>query len=134
MIHGIDHVGIAVTSIEKHLAFYRDVLGMEEIEIEEVPDQQVRIAMIVTPRGRIELLEPTTPESPVAKFLEKEGEGIHHLALATGEVEEEIQKIEAAELRMIDREPRRGAGGVEIAFAHPKSTGGVLLEFCRRPY
>mgnify|MGYP006274910413 CR=1 FL=1 len=132
MITGIDHVGIAVASIEEHLGFYRDVLGLTTIEIEQVPDQLVRVAMIVTDQGRIELLEPTSPESPIARFLEKNGEGLHHLALATGDVVTEIEAVSGAGLRMIDNTPRYGAGGIEIAFAHPKATGGVLLEFCKR--
>lgn len=132
MITGIDHVGIAVRSLEERIPFYRDVLSMELEGIEEVPEQKVRVAIFPTPFGRLELLEPTSPESPIAKFLEKNGEGIHHLALGTDSVAGEIATVTNADLRMIDETVRIGAGGIEIAFAHPKSTGGVLLEFCGR--
>ncbi len=132
MITGIDHVGIAVRSLDERVPFYRDVLAMGEPELEEVPEQKVRVAMFRTGAGRIELLEPTDPESPIAKFIEKNGEGIHHLALGTGEINAGIAAVETAGLRMIDSTPRDGAEGAQIAFVHPKSTGGVLLEFCRR--
>ncbi len=132
MITGIDHVGIAVRSLDERVPFYRDVLAMGEPELEEVPEQKVRVAMFRTGAGRIELLEPTDPESPIAKFIEKNGEGIHHLALGTGEITAGIAAVETAGLRMIDSTPRDGAEGAQIAFVHPKSTGGVLLEFCRR--
>lgn len=132
MIHGIDHIGIAVRSLEERIPFYRDVVGLGEPELEEVADQKVRVAMFLTGAGRIELLEPTGPESPIAKFIEKNGEGIHHLALGTGDIERSIEAVEGSGLRMIDSVPRDGAGGAQIAFVHPKSSGGVLLEFCRR--
>ena len=134
MVHGIDHAGIAVRSLEERIPFYRDVLGLGEPEIEEVPAQKVRVAMFQTGAGRIELLEPTSPESPIAKFIEKNGEGIHHLALGTEDINGAIQAVEAPGLRMIDSVPREGAGGARIAFVHPKSSGGVLLEFCRRTH
>lgn len=133
MIHGIDHIGIAVRSLDERIPFYRDVLGMGEPELESVPDQRVRVAMFATSAGRIELLEPTDDESPIARFIEKNGEGIHHLALGSDDVRGTIDAVESAGLRMIDSTPRAGAGDAEIAFAHPKATGGVLLEFCRRP-
>ena len=105
---------------------------MGEPEIESVPDQKVRVAIFATAHGRIELLEPTSPESPIAKYLEKKGEGIHHVALGSADVTEEIASVTDAGLRMIDSEPREGAGDAHIAFTHPASTGGVLLEFCSR--
>ncbi len=132
MIQGIDHIGIAVRSLEERIPFYRDVLGMTGMVIEEVPEQKVRVAMFPTAAGRIELLEPTDPESPIAKFIEKNGEGIHHLALGSSDLTEEIAAVNDAGLRMIDQSPREGAEGALIAFAHPKSTGSVLLEFCTR--
>ncbi len=132
MINGIDHVGIAVRSLEERIPFYREVLGMKEVVIEEVPDQKVRVAMFPTPHGRIELLEPTSPESPIAIFLEKNGEGIHHLALGTDDVAVGLAAVLGAGLRTIDQTPRDGADGAKIGFVHPKSTGGVLLEFCSR--
>lgn len=133
MIKGIDHIGIAVESLEERIPFYRDVLAMGEPKVEEVPEQKVRVAMFPTPHGRIELLEPTDPESSIAKFIEKNGEGIHHLALGSDGLQTEIDAVMNAGLRMIDQKPRNGAEGAHIAFAHPKSTGGVLLEFCTRP-
>lgn len=132
LIGGIDHIGIAVRSLEERVPFYRDVLGLGEPEIEEVAEQKVRVAMFHTGAGKVELLEPTSPESPIAKFMDKNGEGIHHVALGTGDITASIGAVEAAGLRMIDSVPREGAGGAQIAFVHPKSSGGVLLEFCRR--
>lgn len=132
MIDGIDHIGIAVKSLEDRIPFYRDVLAMGEPEIEEVPEQKVRTAIFHTNHGRVELLEPTADDSPIAKFLERNGEGIHHLALGTADITGAITAVNSANLRMIDSSPRGGAGGAKIAFAHPKSTGGVLLEFCQR--
>ena len=132
MITGIDHIGIAVKSLDERVPFYRDVLGMGEPEIEEVPQQKVRTAIFNTAHGRVELLEPTADDSPIARYMAKNGEGIHHVALGTDNITGAIHSVTEAELRMIDPEPRGGAGGAEIAFVHPKSTGGVLLEFCKR--
>lgn len=156
MVELIDHIGIAVRSLEERIPFYRDTLALGEPEIEEVPDQKVRTAIFFVGetdsatrqaaggpvdrtgddapdrRGRLELLEGTDPESPISRFIEKNGEGIHHIALRTGDILGTIDGVTAAGLRMIDTAPRSGAGGAEIAFVHPKSTGGVLLEFCRR--
>jgi methylmalonyl-CoA/ethylmalonyl-CoA epimerase len=132
MIQGIDHIGIAVRSLDERIPFYRDVLALGEPEIEVVAEQKVRVAMFRTGAGRLELLEPTGPDSPIAKFIEKNGEGIHHLALGTDDIGGSIAAVEGAGLRMIDSTPREGAEGAQIAFVHPKSSGGVLLEFCRR--
>lgn len=137
MVELIDHIGIAVRSLEERIPFYRDVLALGEPDIETVEDQKVRTAVFFVGddtdrRGRLELLEATDAESPIAKYIEKNGEGIHHIALRTGDLEGAIAGVLDAELRMIDEKPRAGAGGAEIAFVHPKSTGGVLLEFCRR--
>ncbi|MFP4152968.1 MAG: methylmalonyl-CoA epimerase [Alkalispirochaeta sp.] len=132
MIELIDHIGIAVRSLEERIPFYRDILGLGEPELETVGDQKVRTAIFVAGEGRLELLEATDPESPIAKYIEKNGEGIHHIALRTSDLKDAIAGVLDAELRMIDEKPRAGAGGAEIAFVHPKSTGGVLLEFCRR--
>lgn len=132
MITGIDHIGIAVRSLEERIPFYRDVLGLGEPEIEVVPDQGVRTAIFTTSTGRLELLEATTETSAVARFIEKNGEGIHHLALGSDDISSSIDAVTASGLRMIDAQPRAGAGGAQIAFVHPKTTGGVLLEFCAR--
>lgn len=127
----IDHVGIAVRDLAQALAFYRDALGMPAPEIEEVADQQVRTAIFFTGNGRVELLEATSPDSPIAKFIEKRGEGIHHLALRVDDVAAKLAELEAQGVQLIDKAPRIGAGGHLIAFVHPKATGGVLLELCQ---
>ncbi len=132
MIQGIDHIGIAVRSLVDRIPFYRDVLGLGEPEIEEVEDQAVRTAVFHTDAGRIELLEPLHEGSPIATFLERRGEGIHHVALATDDITGGIGAVRDAGMRMIDAEPRAGAGGADIAFVHPKSTGSVLVELCQR--
>lgn len=132
MIRGIDHVGIAVSSIEEKLHFYRDVLDIGEVHVEEVPDQKVRVAVVVTEQGRIELLEPTSDDSTIAKFIEKKGEGMHHMALSVADIDAEIARLQSQDVRMIDETPRIGAGGIRIAFIHPKSAGGVLTELCER--
>ncbi|MOA52332.1 Glyoxalase/Bleomycin resistance protein/Dioxygenase superfamily protein [compost metagenome] len=108
------------------------MLGLELHEIEEVEDQKVRTAVFPVGESRIELLEPTSPDSPVAKFLEKRGEGIHHVALGVQDVAAALARLKAEGARLIDEAPRKGAGGAMIAFVHPKSTGGVLLELCQR--
>lgn len=128
----IDHLGIAVRSIEASLPLYTGMLGLSLHEIEEVEDQKVRTAVFPVGESRIELLEPTSPDSPVAKFLEKRGEGMHHVALSVPDVAAALAKLKAEGARLIDEAPRRGAGGALIAFVHPKSTGGVLLELCQR--
>jgi methylmalonyl-CoA epimerase len=132
MIRGIDHIGIAVNSVEEKLHFYRDVLDLNAVEVEEVADQKVRVAVIMTPQGRIELLEPTSEDSTIAKFIEKKGEGMHHLALSVEDIDAEIDRLVSQDTRMIDEVARTGAGGVRIAFVHPKSAGGVLTELCER--
>jgi methylmalonyl-CoA/ethylmalonyl-CoA epimerase len=129
-IQGIEHIGIAVKSLEKSIPYYENVLGLHCYAIEEVEDQKVRTAFFKVGETKIELLEPTDPESPVAKFIEKKGEGVHHIAFAIRNIEESLQEVEKKEIRLIDKSPRRGAEGLDIAFLHPKSTYGVLTEFC----
>ena len=124
----IDHIGIAVRSLEEAMAFYRDTLGLPLAEIEEVEDQLVRTAIFCTGEGRVELLEATSPDSPIAKFLEKRGEGIHHMAVRVTDIQAKLTELEAAGAQLIDRTPRIGAGGHLIAFVHPKAAHGVLLE------
>lgn len=126
----IDHIGIAVENLEDSIPFYRDVLKLEFLGIEEVPSQKVRVAMFAIGNSRIELLEPTSQESPVAKAIEKRGQGIHHIAYAVDSVEAEIELISEKGIRMIDTAPRSGAGGSKIAFIHPSDTGRVLTELC----
>lgn len=128
----IDHVAIAVESIDKALEFYRDSLGLELERIEEVEEQGVRAAFLVCGESRIELLEPLREDSPVGKFLRKAGEGIHHIAISTGEVilEEKLRDLDDKGVELIDRSPKIGAHGKKIAFIHPRSTSRVLLELC----
>ena len=123
----IDHIGIAVKSIADAKKFWCDQLGLKVSHEEEVPEQKVRVALL---ENGIELLEPTSPDSPVAKFIEKRGEGLHHLTLQTGNLSERLKALKVAGVNLIDERPRVGAGGSSIAFVHPKSTGGVLLELC----
>ena len=126
----IEHLGIAVESIEAALPYYEGVLGLKCYAVEEVKDQKVKTAFFRGGQTKIELLEPTDPESPVAKFLEKRGPGIHHMAFCVKDVEKQLAEAEAKGVRLIDKQPRRGAEGLDIAFLHPKSTLGVLTELC----
>ena len=124
----IDHIGVATNRIDQIAEFYQEALGLKVEDIEEVPDQKVRVAMLPLGESRIELLEPTTTDSPISKFLEKRGPGIHHLAVQVDNIRESLRKLKESGARLIDEEPRTGAGGCLIAFVHPSSTGGVLLE------
>ncbi len=126
----IEHIGIAVKSIEESRLYYEKVLGLTCYAIEEVVEQKVRTAFFRVGETKIELLEPTDPESTVAKFIEKRGEGIHHIAFAVGDVAAALADAESSGIRLIDNSPRSGAEGLPIAFLHPKSTGGVLTELC----
>ncbi len=129
----IEHIGIAVKSIEEQLPYYEGVLGLKCYNIETVEDQKVKTAFFKVGQTKIELLEPTDEESTVAKFIEKRGEGVHHIAYATDNVNEALKEVEAKGVRLIDREARDGAEGLRIAFLHPKSTGSVLTELCEHP-
>lgn len=128
----IEHLGIAVKSIEEARPYYEDVLGMKCYAIEEVEDQKVKTAFfrIGNTDTKIELLEPTSPDSTIAKFIEKRGEGIHHIAFAVPDTEEALRHVESKGVQLIDEHPRRGAEGLDIAFLHPKSTLRVLTELC----
>lgn len=130
MLTKINHIGVAVNSIDEALPFYRDALGMKFFGTEEVPSQLVKVAFLGIGESKIELLEPTSPESPVAKFLEKNGPGVHHLAYGVDDIEAAIAELTDKGTRMIDAAPRGGAHGARIAFLHPKSSGGVLTELC----
>lgn len=132
MIRKIDHVGIAVSNLEEACRFYENVLGIKVAGTEEVTDQKVITAFLPVGESEIELLAPTAPDSPIARFIEKRGEGIQHIALRVDNIEAELEKLKAAEVRLIDEHPRQGAGGAKIAFIHPKATGGVLLELSER--
>ena len=130
MLTKINHLGVAVPSLEEAIPFYRDTLGMTYSGTEEVASQLVKVAFLAVGESKIELLEPTSPESPVAKFLEKNGQGVHHVAYEVEDIEAAIAKLLAEGARMIDSVPRSGAHGARIAFLHPKSSGGVLTELC----
>jgi methylmalonyl-CoA/ethylmalonyl-CoA epimerase len=130
MINRIDHLGIAVRSIEEASKYYESALGLKCEAVEEVPSQKVRTAFFSVGETHIELLEPTAPDSPVAKFLEKNGEGIHHVAFAVDDVQTQLGQASEAGVRLIHEVPIEGAGGKLVAFLHPKSTFGVLTEFC----
>lgn len=127
MIERIDHIGIAVPSIEEARKTW-EALGLTVEAVEEVPQEKVRVAMIRCGDSRIELLEPTADDSPVAKFLASRGPGMHHLCLATSDVEGDDRRLRDEGYRVLRDEPTRGAGGHRVQFVHPKSTGGVLLE------
>jgi methylmalonyl-CoA/ethylmalonyl-CoA epimerase len=124
----INHIGIAVHNIEEAAKFYTEVLGLKLEGVQEVPDQKVKVAFLPIGEVRVELIEPTSPESPVAKYLEKSGPGIHHIAYQVADVAAEVEKLKAAEVKMVDQTPRRGAHDTLIAFVHPKASGGVLTE------
>ena len=124
----IDHIGIATGGIAEVANFYREALGLKIEEIEEVAEQKVRVAMLPIGESRIELLEPTTDDSPISKFLAKRGPGIHHVAIQVENIRESLRKMKEEGARLIDEEPRKGAGGCLVAFVHPSSTGGVLVE------
>lgn len=131
MTNKINHIGIAVKNIENAVPFYRDVLGMAFEGTEEVAEQKVRVAFLAVGESRIELLEPTSPDSPVAKFLEKNGEGAHHIAYEVPDLEAALAGLKEQGVRLIDEVPRCGAHGTRIAFLHPKASGGVLTELCQ---
>lgn len=124
----VEHIGIATEKIDDALAFWRDALGLEVVHTEEVAEQGVRVAMLPLGEPRVELLEPTHEESPVAKFLRKRGPGIHHVAVRVEDIRASLARLKSQGARLIDEEPRIGAGGCLVAFVHPQSAGGVLLE------
>lgn len=126
----IEHIGIAVQSLEEAIPFYEKVLGLECYAIEEVKDQKVKTAFFKVGDTKIELLESTDPEGPIGKFVEKTGGGMHHIAYAVDNVQEALTAVEEAGCRLIDKAPRNGAEGLKIGFLHPKSTGKVLTEIC----
>ncbi|MCX6354046.1 MAG: methylmalonyl-CoA epimerase [Candidatus Aureabacteria bacterium] len=131
MINIIDHVGIAVRKIEDSLPLYRDMLGLRNIRIESVPEQKVRVAMITVGEVKIELLEALGPDSPIAKFIEKKGEGIHHIALRTDDIRGELKRLSSAGIQLVNAQPTRRGTEYEVAFLHPSSTNRVLIELCQ---
>ncbi|MDD4142556.1 MAG: methylmalonyl-CoA epimerase [Bacteroidales bacterium] len=132
-INYIEHIGIAVKSIDECLPYYENVLGLKCYSVEVVEDQKVKTAFFKIGQTKIELLEPTCPESTIAAFIEKRGEGIHHIAYCVDSVEEALGEVTEKGVRTIDKEPRHGAEGLNIAFLHPKATCSVLTEICEDP-
>ena len=130
----IEHIGIAVKSLESAIPFYEEMLGLKCYAVEEVADQRVKTAFFKIGQTKIELLESTDPEGPIGKFIEKKGEGIHHIAFATEDgVQKSLEELAEKGVQLIDKTPRKGAEGLNIAFLHPKSTIGVLTELCEDP-
>ena len=128
----IDHIGIAVKSIEHAAKFYADILGLEIEDIENVADQKVNVAFIPVADSEVELLESAEPDGPVAKYIDSRGEGVQHIAFRVENIEEALEELRVKGVRLIDQKPRKGAGGARIAFIHPKETNGILVEICER--
>jgi len=128
----IEHLGIAVKSLEESIPYYENLLGLKCYNVEEIADQRVKTAFFLVGATKIELLESTDPEGPIGKFLEKKGEGIHHLAFAVNNANDALAEAENQGLLLIDKVARKGAEGMNIGFLHPKSTHGVLIEFCSK--
>lgn len=126
----IEHIGIAVKDLENSISFYEKVFNLKCYNVEEVADQKVRTAFFMIGQTKIELLESTDSEGPIGKFIEKRGEGIHHIAFAVENIAEQLKHAEKEGVRLIDNNPRKGAEGLDIAFLHPKSASGVLIEIC----
>jgi methylmalonyl-CoA/ethylmalonyl-CoA epimerase len=126
----IEHIGIAVTSLDEAIPYYENILGLKCYAVEEVADQKVKTAFFQVGQTKIELLESTDPEGPIGKFLEKKGPGVHHLAFAVSDVNEALNDVASKGVQLIDKTSRKGAEGLNIGFLHPKSTLGVLTELC----
>lgn len=126
----IEHIGIAVKNLEKSIEHYENVFGLKCYATEEVEDQKVRTAFFLLGQTKIELLESTDPDGPIARFIENKGEGIHHIAFATDNLNEALKEAEEKKIQLVNKEPRLGAEGFKIAFIHPKSANGVLIELC----
>ena len=126
----IEHIGIAVKNLEESIKFYEDILGLKCYAVEEVKDQKVKTAFFNVGQTKIELLETTDPDGPIAKFIEKRGEGIHHIAFKTDDIKLSLKELKEKNIILIDDQPRKGAENLDIAFIHPKSANGVLIEIC----
>jgi len=131
-ISHIEHIGIAVLNLEEAITYYQDVLGLTCYAVEEVTDQKVKTAFFQVGDTKIELLESTDPEGPIGKFIEKKGQGVHHVAFAVDNVEEALKDVDGKGIQLIDKTSRKGAEGLTIGFLHPKSTLGVLTELCSK--
>lgn len=132
MVKKVDHIGIAVKNLAESLNFYENILGLKSAGTEEVAEQKVKVAFLPIGDTEVELLESTDEEGPIAKYIAKNGEGVQHIAYKVDNIEEAIKTMIEKGVRMIDEKPRYGAGGAKIAFCHPKSTNGVLIELCER--
>lgn len=132
-ISHIEHIGIAVKNITEAINFYENVLGLKCYAVEEVADQKVKTAFFVVGQTKIELLESTSTDGPIGKFIDKKGEGIHHIAFAVNGLQNSLNEVKSKDVILIDERGRKGAEGLNIAFLHPKSTFGVLTEFCEKP-
>ncbi|SRR5690554_653130 len=132
MVTKIDHIGIAVKNLDETLKFYEDIMGIKCVSKEVVEEQKVKVAFLPIGDTEVELLESTHEDGPIAKFIEKKGEGIQHIAFKVDNIEEAIKELQEKGVRLIDEQPRYGAGGARIAFLHPKSTSGVLIEISER--
>lgn len=128
----IEHIGIAVKDIKEATAYYENVLGLTCYSVEDVKDQKVKTAFFMIGQTKIELLESTAPDGPIGRFIEKKGEGIHHIAFAVNDLEKQLADADSKGIQLIDKAPRKGAEGLHIAFLHPKSTHGVLTELCEK--
>lgn len=128
----VDHIGIAVHSIEKSLSYYTDTLQLSLIAIEEVAEQKVKVAFLDAGNVKLELLEATEINSPIAKFIEKRGEGVHHIAFGVEDIRTRMKALKEDGVQLLQEEPKKGAGGAEVAFLHPKSSYGVLYELCEK--
>jgi len=129
----IEHIGIAVKNLDEAIKFYEQIFGLKCYAVEEVKDQKVKTAFFKIGETKIELLETTDPKGPIGKFIEKKGEGIHHIAFAAENLEQSLTELKEKQVKLIDETPRKGAEGLNIAFINPKSTFGVLTEICEKP-
>jgi methylmalonyl-CoA/ethylmalonyl-CoA epimerase len=132
-ISHIEHIGIAVKNLDEAVKLYENLFGLKCYAVEEVKDQRVRTAFFMAGKTKIELLESTDPEGPIGKFIDKKGEGVHHIAYAVNNLQEKLNELEGKGVQLIDKNPRKGAEGLNIAFLHPKATFGVLTELCEHP-
>ncbi|MCL6638211.1 MAG: methylmalonyl-CoA epimerase [Firmicutes bacterium] len=132
MIKKIDHIGIAVKDLAAALNLYEGILGLKAVATEVVEEQKVKVAFLPTGDSEVELLESTSPDGPIARYIEKNGEGIQHIAFRVDNLEQRLAELKEKGVRLIDEKPRHGAGGAKIAFLHPKATNGVLIELCER--
>lgn len=132
MVNKVDHIGVAVSNLEESIKFYEEILGLKLNGTEVVEEQKVKVAFMPIGDTEIELLEATSPDSAIAKFVEAKGQGVQHIAFRVENIEKALEEMKAKGIRLIDEKPRYGAGGARIAFLHPKSTKGVLIELCER--